>query len=142
MIYKDLKERLLYQLTISNQLPWHIQVSDVLFHDARFFLDSNTNSIVSITANSSSAKFEGTLDIYYNRYSVADYFNGLVIPGKAEDYGRLHVLLEYLEETLGLPLYKEEFTNPTLSGPTVTLSPYNSSLYYIPLTSVTLPFAG
>lgn len=142
MVHAKLKEALIREFNEVNHLNPRITVDDVMFHNVLFEIHFDTNSILSITCLDTSSQFEGTKQLRYNRYSITRYLKGLVLPGFAEDWGTLHKLLDYLREQWGLPLYNEEFLDIPLSGDNVTLRPLNNSLYFIPLTNVTLEFSN
>lgn len=118
-------------------------VEDVEFGLPEVFLTGDTNSRVVLTMVNT-RNYTGSDTHYYNRLRVADYFVGLVIPGKASDYSDIKEAVSAMYNHYHLPLYPDDIVNRDINpvATQVTIQPRNDSLMFIPSLSTTIQFSG
>lgn len=142
MVITNVKQALLTKFNTDNKVKPAISLADVNWTTPEIWIQGQCNSRVNIVASANSENFGGVQTIYFNRRQIADDLKEVKIPGKSNDYTRLHEVLTVLREQLGVPVMNNEFLDKAISGETVTLNTTTSCMAYLPAGVVTLEYAG
>lgn len=141
MLTVDVKQSLLSEFNRLNKVKPILQLGDVNFSVPEIWLQGQCNSRINIVAKADNVNFGGVQTLYYSRRRLSDDLKGIKIPGKSSDYTRFYEVLRVLRETMGVPLYENEFLDRNISGSTVNIATTPSCVGYLPADQITLEYS-
>lgn len=141
MLVVNVKQSLLTQFNQLNKVKPALQPDDVNFSVPEIWLQGRCNSRINIVAKASSEAFGGTQTLYYIRRRLSEDLRGIKVPGKSSDYKRFYEVLRVLRETMGVPLYENEFLDRNISGSTVNIATTPACIAYLPSDQITLEYS-
>lgn len=141
MLVGDIKAALLKEFVEVNSLPFDLDVGSVDFGDAYESISSDCNTAMYITINSNNVNYKGTQRLRYNRYALDVVYREIIVIDPTVSFDSTLELVEYLIDTLGLPLDQTVFKDTVIvdTDVTVTLEVISSNRY-LPNTSTVVVF--
>ncbi len=136
------KDALVRAMNGANGLNPPLMVDDVTLGSPEVWIQGDTNTRISVTADSEF--YTGSDTFYYNRLRIYDFFAGHSIPGVAADYPNVLAAITAFYNKFQLPHDPNELVNSAISpgATTITLQGRSSSLMFVPNLQVILPFSG
>lgn len=142
MLFIERPERALIRaINRLNNLDPALLETDVEWGTPENWIQGTTNTRVRMSMVNTQ-NYTGSIEFYYNRIRVYDYFNGWTVPGKASDYSTTREAIEAMYTKYSLPLDPDDIVsrtvNPVDTG--LIVQGRNTSLMFVPSQTVSLPF--
>lgn len=141
MLIVNVKQALLTAFNLQNKVKPPVSMNDINWSTPEVFIQGQCNTRIRMVARSSSNSFGGEQTLYYVRRRLSEELRGIKVPGKSSDYARFYDVLAVLRDTMGVPVFDNEFLDRTITGPTVTITTTVSSVAYLPADQITLEYA-